>query len=307
MLNKVWIRYSLGLILGAVIAMVAIMFAKDAQARSSRVQQQFRQLETQCNGRLGLYAIDTQTGKAVSYQSAQRFPMCSTAKLMIVSAWLKKSAQSPLLLKRTIAIADQDRDAYSPLTHNKSSMTIAELCRAAISYSDNTASNSLVNNLGGPQQITSFARHIRDSRFRLDRLEPNVNTAIPGDQRDTTTPKAMAISLQQLAIGHTLTEKARLQLNQWLIHNTTGLKRIRAAIPNDWLAGDKTGTGEYGTTNDVAVIWPVHHKPIIVSVYFTQPNQKATANEAVLAEATRIALHQLLGAYNNENAGLVSI
>lgn len=169
-------------------------------------------------------------------------------------------------------------------------MTWAELSAATLQYSDNTAMNLILTQLGGPAKLTEFARSIGDKSFRLDRPEPELNTAIPGDERDTSTPQAMAESLQNLTLGDALAKSQRAQLVGWLKGNTTGAASIRAGLPATWQVGDKTGAGEYGTTNDIAVIWPDNHAPLILVTYFTQPVKDAQSRREILAEAAKIAV-----------------
>ncbi|RYY77709.1 MAG: class A beta-lactamase, partial [Comamonadaceae bacterium] len=183
-----------------------------------------------------------------------------------------------------------DLVSYSPVTqkHAGDGMTVAGLCAAALQYSDNTAGNLLIRLLGGIDAVTAYARGIGDSAFRLDRWETELNTAIPGDPRDTTTPAAMATSVQRLALGDALGAPQRAQFVAWLRGNTTGATRIRAGVPADWELGDKTGTGDYGTTNDVAVLWPPGRPPLVMAIYFAQPASDAAARNDVLASAARI-------------------
>jgi len=149
--------------------------------------------------------------------------------------------------------------------------------------------NILLAYLDGPQQANQFARTIGDKTFRLDRKEPELNTAIPGDVRDTTTPSAMADTLSKLVLGTALKKEQRTTLSEWMKGNTTGLNSIKAGLPTDWIVADKTGSGDYGTTNDIAVIWPKNHEPIILTTYLTQHSKDATARKDVLASAAKLA------------------
>jgi beta-lactamase class A len=164
-------------------------------------------------------------------------------------------------------INDINSSGYAPDTKNHVAhgMTIGELCAAAITQSDNTAMNLLMKKLGGPVAVTAFAHSIGDNAFKLDRWEPELNSAIPRDLRDTTTPEAMAKSLKKLIFGNVLASPQREQLKAWLKNNTTGNNRIRAGVPKGWIVGDKTGTGDYGTTNDIGIIWPPSGSPIVVA------------------------------------------
>lgn len=258
----------------------------------------FNALSKTHQSRLGVYALDTGNNYEVQYQAKQRFPMCSTAKLMIVAAILKKSIAVPNLLDQVIHYTKQltIHSGYAPITkqHIDSGMTIAELCAAAISHSDNAAADLLIKKLGGPAAVTEFARSIGDHSFRLDRWEPALNSAIPDDLRDTSTPAAMGKSLAKLMSGHILDKQQKGLLKTWLVANTTGDDRIRAVVAKNWVVGDKTGTGQYGTTNDIAIIWPQkRHNPIILALYFTQFHKDAVPNNQIIREAASIAIKSL--------------
>jgi beta-lactamase class A len=167
-------------------------------------------------------------------------------------------------------------------------MRVDELCAAAIEYSDNTAANLLLKLSGGPRGLTEFARSIGDKSFRLDRGEPALNEAFPGDERDTTTPEAMAASLHAIALGDALPAPQREMLVGWLKGNTTGGESIRAGVPADWVVGDKTGSGGYGTTNDIAVLWPPKGPPFVLVVYFTQPTPDAAMRRDLISAVARL-------------------
>ncbi|KAF0813499.1 Beta-lactamase OXY-1 [Andreprevotia sp. IGB-42] len=252
-------------------------------------------LEKQAGGRLGVCAIHTADGVQTGYRVDERFPFCSTFKLMLASAVLARSVHATGLLQQRIRYGKRDLVSYSPISekHLGEGMTVAELCAATIQYSDNAAANLLIQLLGGPAAVTRFARSIGNNTFRLDRRETALNTAIPGDARDTVTPAAMARSVQALALGNALPATQREQLQAWLRGNTTGGKRILAGVPAGWAVGDKTGTGAYGTTNDIGVIWPASGAPIVLAVYYTQHGADAKPKDEVIAEATRIVVAAL--------------
>ncbi|XYH26013.1 class A beta-lactamase [Pantoea ananatis] len=254
------------------------------------LQRDIQQLEKNAGGRLGVAVTDTADGAVFTYRGEARFPLCSTSKVFAVAAILKKSESANGLMSEKIAIHKADLVNYNPITekHVGATMTVAELSAAALQYSDNTAMNALLTRLGGPQQVNAFARSIGDSTFRLDRKEPELNTAIPGDKRDTTSPDAMMQSLKKLVLGKALAPAQRQQLTDWMKGNTTGANSIRAGLPASWTVADKTGSGDYGTTNDIAVIWPPHHAPLVLVTYYTQPDKHAAARRDVLAGAAKI-------------------
>jgi len=266
-------------------------------ATSISIQKDLAKLESSSGGRIGLFALNTANHTIVQYRANERFPMCSTSKIMAVAAILKKSMNDSHLLEQKIVYTQKEVDAsgYAPETskHMTEGMTIGALCAAAITQSDNLAMNLLLQKLGGPEAVTQFARSIEDTIYRLDRIEPELNTAIPGDLRDTTTPAAMGYSLQRLVLGDVLGLSQRQQLLTWLKNNTTGDSRIRAGVPKGWLVGDKTGTGSYGTTNDIAIIWPPKQAPIIIVIYFTQHEKNAVPRDQIIASVTRLLLSKM--------------
>ncbi|WP_114811696.1 class A beta-lactamase [Paraburkholderia kururiensis] len=262
-------------------------------SQDASVRDALAALERTSGGRLGVCAIDTEGGgkaRAIGYRADERFAVCSTFKVVLAAAILARSLDVPGLMQRRIRYTKQDLAHYSPVSskHVRDGMTVAELCQAAIQYSDNTAANQLMKVLGGPQAVTAYAHATGNTAFRLDRWETELNTAIPGDLRDTSTPAAMAHTLETLTVGQALPAAQRDQLVTWLRGNTTGAHRIRAGVPGDWAVGDKTGTGDYGTTNDLAILWPPRRAPVMLAVYFTQREPKAKARDDVIAAAARI-------------------
>lgn len=252
----------------------------------------FDALERAAGGRLGVCAIDTANGRRAQHRADERFPFCSTFKAMLAAAVLARSVERPALLQQRVTYRQDDLVRYSPVTerHVGTGMTVAGLCAAAVQYSDNSAANLLLKLIGGPSAVTAYARAIGDDTFRLDRWETELNTALPGDLRDTTTPAAMAASLRVLALGEALPAAQRAQWIEWVRGNKVGDKRIRAGVPAGWRVGDKTGTGDYGTTNDVGVVWPPSRAPIVLAVYYTQTRADAQAKDDVIEAAARIAV-----------------
>ena len=261
-------------------------------ARPISIEKDLAKLESSSGGRIGLFAINTANNTIVQYRANERFPMCSTSKVMAVAAILKQSEKDSRILQQKILYTQKEVQAsgYAPETskHMTEGMTIGALCAAAITQSDNLAMNLLLQKLGGPAMVTRFARSIGDDTYRLDRIEPELNTAIPGDLRDTTTPAAMGYSLQRLLLGDVFPLNQRKQLLTWLKDNTTGDSRVRAGVARGWLVGDKTGTGAYGTTNDIAIVWPPQKAPIIVVIYFTQNEKNAVPQDAIIASVTQL-------------------
>jgi beta-lactamase class A len=247
-------------------------------------------IEAESGGRLGVAVLDTGSGATVEHRGNERFPMCSTFKLVGSAAVLKRVDQGQERLDRRITFAAGDIVVNSPVTKARvggSGMTLAEICEAAMTMSDNTAGNLILAALGGPAGFTAYARSLGDSVSRLDRIEPELNEALPDDPRDTTTPLAMLGNVQKLVLGDALAAASKEQLTKWMLGNKTGDTRLRAQLPAGWRTGDKTGAGDRGTSNDVGVLWPPNGKPIVVTAYLTGTSEPADKRNATLAAVGR--------------------
>lgn len=253
----------------------------------------FAALERELGGELGLAAIDG--GRILGHRRGQRFPMCSSFKALLAAAILARAQREPDLLDKQVALPKNRFVNYSPVTgkHAGGAMSVAELCAAALQYSDNTAANALLRELDGPAALTRYARTLGDADFRLDRWETELNSAIPGDPRDTTTPLAMARTLRRLLLGDGLAPSGQARLRDWMLGNTTGASRIRAAVPPGWQVADKTGTGAYGSAADIAVVYPPQRAPVVLAIYTRTPRKDAEGRSDIIARAARIALDGL--------------
>lgn len=253
-------------------------------------------IETRLGGRLGVAVLDTQTGKTIAHLATERFPMCSTFKFLLVSDILSRVDRNEEKLDRFIPYTTADLLEYAPITKahvDRGGMTISALCAAAIESSDNTAANLLLTVVGGPRQLTEFARSLGDSVTRFDRYEPLLNTAVAGDERDTTSPSAMLDDLKKLLIEENqLSAASRRQLTEWMIGNTTGLHSLRAGLPTTWRVGDKTGSGKNGSTNDIAICWPPIRAPLLITAYFVESIASSEDRYAALAEVGRIVARE---------------
>ncbi len=253
---------------------------------------QLKQLEAKNKGRIGLVLLDADGTPLLQYRAGERFPMCSTFKTILTACILQHSASDATLLARHIDIDKHALVQNSPILekHVGQDMTVQELCAATMDHSDNAAANLLLDQIGGPSALTNYARSLGDPDFYLVNGEGHLASGAPGEKSDTTTPQAMAHSLHRLALGDGLPAPQRAQLLAWMRANKTGDKRIRAAVPADWTVADKTGGGDYGSTNDIAVLQRPGKTPLILAIYFTQQRKNAPLRDDVVAAATRVAL-----------------
>lgn len=266
-----------------------------AQSVSSATPSQLKDLERQYDVRLGVYAVNLATGKSVVQRANERFPILSTFKTYACAALLHEHPLRTGYFDRRIFYTEADLVANSPATstHLKTGMTVAELCAAAINLSDNTAGNLLLKQLGGPAALTRFARSTGDPVTRLDRWETDLNTAIPGDPRDTSSPRALGTAYRSFVLGGVVGAPERAQLKKWLIATTTGLQRLRAGLPAGWVTGDKTGTGDYGSANDIAITWTDKGVPILIAVQSTKSTANATTDNAMFVATAKIVVQAL--------------
>jgi beta-lactamase class A len=260
------------------------------------VPSRFAELERRVGGKLGVAALDTGSGKRVEYRAGERFAMCSTFKLPLVAAVLERVDAGHEDLQRRVAFDASVILEYAPVTKlhvEEGSMSVEALCEAAITVSDNTAANLLLETVGGPAGFTERLRAWGDAMSRLDRNEPMLNAALAGDVRDTTTPFAMVGTLQRLLLGHVLSDASKQRLCDWLVATKTGLERLRGGVPPQWRAGDKTGTGNNGATNDVAIVWPPGKAPLLIAAYTWGSQAESEQIVAVLADSAKLVLQEL--------------
>jgi beta-lactamase class A len=248
-------------------------------------------IEAESGGRLGVAVHDTGTGFAFAHRGDERFPMCSTFKLLLAGAVLQRVGAGSERLDRRVPVHKSDPIGHAPFTETRvgKDASVGELCRAMTVVSDNGAANLMLAAIGGPTALTRFLRSIGDPVTRLDRTEPELNTSIPGDPRDTTTPAAMLATTEKLWLGNVLTPALRDQLTRWTIECETGLTRLRGGMPKQWRAGDKTGTSDAGagTYNDVAIFWPPQRKPVLIASYLTKARVQGDAANAIHAAVAR--------------------
>jgi beta-lactamase class A len=275
-------RIILGLFLGA-----TAWAAPNVQASLARV-------EGRLHGRIGLFAM--RGSATLGHRADERFAYCSTFKWVLGAAVLKRVEVGGLRLDQMLGFGEKDLLPHSPVTGahlREGRLSVGELCAATITLSDNTAANLLEAQVGGLSGMQAFVRSLGDGVMRFDRLEPELNRNLPGDPRDTTSPKAMAQLLRTALETEALSKPSRERLLAWMKAATTGQNRIRAGVPQGWVVGDKTGTGERGAANDVAIIFPPQGEPIYLCVFVDSDQANAKAREAAIAEVARLVLATL--------------
>ncbi|WP_353946817.1 class A beta-lactamase [Streptomyces sp. HUAS MG91] len=256
----------------------------------------FARLERTYGAHLGLYALDTGSGREVAWNDERRFSYNSTVKSFLAAAVLKKNGSDGM--DRVLHYDRADVIENSPVSekHVDTGMSLRALCDAAVRYSDNTAANVLFDDLGGPGRLGTFLKkELGDGITRTDRVEPFLSRWSPGERHDTSTPRRMAADLRELVLGDTLPTAERRTLTAWLRANTTGDTTIRAGVPEGWIVGDKTGTGSYfGARDDIAVVWPPGRKPLVMAILTYRDGAKdIKADDKLLADAAKAAVTAL--------------
>jgi beta-lactamase class A len=261
---------------------------------ASATDADFAGLETAFDARLGVYAVDTGTGEEVAYRSDERFAYASTFKALAAAAVLQKTDDAGL--DRVVRYSRDDLITHSPVTelHVESGMTLGAIAEAAVRFSDNTAGNLMLSELGGPEGFTSALAALGDDVTRSVRWEAGLNDGVPGDPRDTTSPRAFATDLREFVLGDALSSDERATLVGWMSGNSTGDTLIRAGVPEGWAVADKSGSGGYGVRNNIAVVWPPDSAPIVVAIMSTRGSPDASRDDALIAQAATVvadALH----------------
>ncbi|QWG26926.1 MULTISPECIES: class A beta-lactamase BlaIII [Bacillus cereus group] len=255
--------------------------------------QSFAKLEKEYDAKLGIYALDTGTNQTVAYHSDDRFAFASTSKSLAVGALLRKNSLEAL--DQRITYTHEDLSNYNPITekHVDTGMTLKELADASVRYSDSTAHNLILKQLGGPSEFEKILKEMGDTVTTSERFEPELNEVHPGETHDTSTPEAIAKTLQSFTLGTALPIEKRELLVDWMKRNTTGDKLIRAGVPKGWEVADKTGAGSYGTRNDIAIIWPPNKKPIVLAILSNHDKEDAKYDDKLIADATKVVLNTL--------------
>ncbi len=246
-------------------------------------------LEKRSGGRLGVAAFDTGNGRQLRHRGDERFPLCSTFKFVAVAAVLQRVDRGQEHLDRWIEFGPDDVLEYAPVSKQHvgaGGMMLADVCSAAVEWSDNTAANLLFGILGGPEGLTGFVRALGDDITRIDEIEPALNVVKPGEVHDTTTPSAMTGLLRAVLLGQVLSPDSRARLQEWMLDAKVGEHRVPAGLPAGWRIAHKTGTWD-DQTNDVGLIWPPKRAPIAFAVYYTGGGELGR-REAVLRDAGRI-------------------
>ena len=274
---------------------LAASIAQPAAAASA--QRALKAIHKRIGGRLGVHILDSQSGRRIGYDDHSRYAMASTFKVMLAAALLWQWDRGAFPLSRPLPIARKDLVPTSPavevqLAAGAESMTVQDLCKAIVTQSDNAAANILLTAIGGPVTVTEFMRSIGDQVTRLDRIEPELNSNLPGDPRDTTTPRAMADSMLRIFTQDVLSLPARAVLIDWMNGSRTGMDRVRAEMPRSWQVGDKTGTGQNGAVNDLVIAYPPERRPILIAVYMSESELPLKDLAAAQAEIGRLVTEE---------------
>jgi len=254
---------------------LALTAALAPAAEAARGASALKAIQKRSGGRLGVHILDTQSGRRITLDDKSRYAMASTFKLPLAASLLWQADKGAFPLLHRLNFEKSDLLPHSPILEKAietgvTELTVRDLCGAAVAYSDNAAANILLRAMGGPAALTQFMRSIGDQTTRLDRIEPELNSNLPGDERDTTTPFAMVESMLRIFTQDVLSLGSRALLIDWMTASKTGADRVRKGLPKTWVSSDKSGTGANGAVNDLVLTWPLERRPIIIAVYMSE-------------------------------------
>lgn len=264
---------------------------------NSGFTKQIQAVRDHIGGRLGLHVLDTHTGRRWRFDDDSRYAMASTFKMLLAAAVLQRADLGTTSLDEQVKLQASDMLSHAPVTSKhleRGTITVRELCAAVVEVSDNPAANLLLKMIDGPAGLTRFFRSLGDRETRLDRYELDLNSNLPGDSRDTTTPRAMVHSMEQVLTKEILSATSREMLLGWMINASTGLKMVRQGLPREWKVGDKTGRGANGAVNDLVIIWPADRKPVLMALYLSDSKRTMAELSAVHVEIGGIVAREVL-------------
>lgn len=285
-------RRSLLIAAGATSLAAALPLTAGAKTRDRTI----RQLESAYGVTIGVYARNLATRSELEHRADSRFPIASVFKFVATGGVLRGDlvTPDPHVLSRPVHIPPAALVEYSPFVEDclKRGIvpTVEQLCVAALQLSDNTAGNQILALIGGPAGLTKLARRLGDPVTRLDRWEPELNSAEPERITDTTSPRAIGNTLTTMLVGHGLPRPGRRKLTEWMLGNTTSDNRLRAALPPGWRIADKTGSAELGCANNVGVAWSPEGTPVLLSVMVRPDDPSAERDESVFVEVGKTCL-----------------
>lgn len=288
LLDEIYDNQNLGVIYMKFLLVLSLLLPSVVFASSSKfqqVEQDVRAIEASLSARIGVSVLDTQNGEYWDYNGDQRFPLTSTFKTIACAKLLYDDEQGKVNSNSTVEIKKADLVTYSPVIEKQvgQAITFDNACFATMTTSDNAAANIILSAVGGPEGVTDFLRQVGDKETRLDRIEPDLNEGKLDDLRDTTTPKAIASTLNKLLFGSVLSEMNQKKLESWMVNNQVTGNLLRSVLPNGWNIADRSGAGGFGARSITAVVWSKHQSRIILSIYLAQTQASmAERNDAIV-------------------------
>lgn len=281
----------------ALLAGSAAYLAARPSPAASAIDQRFAQIEANCGGRLGVAALDTESDRRLDYRSDRLWPLCGSFKFLLAAAVLARIDAGQESFDRIIKFGPAELLDYAPVVKPRLSqggMSVGELCEASVTQGDHSATNLLLPTVGGPGGLTVFLRSLGDRTTHIDRSEPFINEALPGDSRDTSSPAAMLGNMGTLLLQNALSVASRSVLNRWLEASVTGKNFLGGGLPSEWRIGHKAGAGAHGAINDIVIARPPGRGPLLIAAYYTDSDAELTDRIALMAEVGRIVTDSLI-------------
>ncbi|MCL1135671.1 class A beta-lactamase [Shewanella hafniensis] len=268
---------------------ICLMSISNSNASPLSVKQTVNEFERQ-GWNIGVSVIENSSNNVYSINGDERFSTNSTIKALACAIVLSEVDKNAVSLDDAMMINEQDVVSHSPVMKEfiGKKVTLADACKATMTYSDNTAANFAIKKSGGPEGITSFLRSMGDDITRADRYEPDLNTNLEGDLRDTSTANAMAANFNKLLLGNILSTQSKEQLKDWMMGNKVADNMLRLVLPTGWEIADSTGANSYGARGIISMVWSESQQPLIISIYIKKENTAIEEREKVISEIGRV-------------------
>ncbi|MDU2310145.1 MAG: class A beta-lactamase [Staphylococcus epidermidis] len=251
------------------ILLIAIALVLSACNSTSSHAKELNNLEKKYNANIGVYALDTKSGKEVKFNADKRF---------------------------ALHINKDDIVAYSPILEKYvgKDITLKELIEASMKYSDNTANNKIINEIGGIKKIKKRLKKLGDKVTNPVRYEIELNYYSPKSKKDTSTPAAFGKTLNKLIANGKLSKKNKNFLLDLMLNNKNGDTLIKDGVPKDYKVADKSGQAiTYASRNDVAFVYPKNQsEPIILVIFTNKDNKSDKPNDKLISETAKNVINK---------------
>ncbi|KTT83107.1 BlaZ-like penicillin-hydrolyzing class A beta-lactamase [Mammaliicoccus sciuri] len=276
------------------IIMIASILLLSACSTADATTQDLKKVEDKYDANIGVYALNTATDEEITFNEDKRFAYASTFKAVSSAMLLEKTPHNELNNK--VHVSKEDIVPYSPVLEKfiNKDITIKKLIEATMLYSDNTANNMIIEELGGYKEVNKRLKSLDDKTTKPSRMEPELNIYDPKSNRDTSTPQAFGKTLNKLINDGRLSKENKAFLIDLMINNKSGDTLIKKGAPKNFKVADKSGQAiTYASRNDVAFVYPKgESKPIVLVIFTNKEGKTDKPNDKVVSETAKVVLEK---------------